>query len=162
MKLDFSQLMKVYAKRYERFFHEHIRTRKGIDESGYSQLGAWANVVKPKRNRNSRLNPPGSNFPKQAFKATATETSIRIEGNVNQSSRRGTSYNDVIQYNNRGSAYVNRNINDPPLIAPNTGDEFANISVTQDFMLDLKKTIQIQLGDAVKDIQIPKKIVIGK
>lgn len=146
MKLDLSQLFRVYAKRFEKELKAKIRSKIGIDGQTYSHLKEWA--ILAGRRTNSRLTHTGK-FRDNAVTSEATDIGFKVQGNPN-SYEGAVTFDDIISYNNRGSATVNRDIDQPPLIFPNTDEEVMMLQSYDEFTRDLEKTIEIQTGKTLQ------------
>ena len=179
MTFDFSQLLKMYSKKFASVFNGKIKDMKGWDGQPFApiepstqaagltskktkkkgKIGITGIAQKP-RAANSRLNRTGI-LRETAFTATSDDTSITVIPTPGNYPASNVSYEDLLMYNSRGSGKTNTRIKqgNAPLVLPidssegiqQLEDAMAIDPVFIQFKADLEKVMMLQMGEESPD-----------
>lgn len=157
MPIDLSLLFQRYADKLAKELRDRIRRKVGVDGRRYSNLKEP--VRPPGRSLATRLNRT-LKFQANAVVSSSTDTGMRVQGNPN-SYEGALTFDDIIAFNNRGSADVNRGIDDPPLIFPTSEQELMMLDAMSAFEDDIARAVEVQTGQSLESLRQEIRIVIG-
>lgn len=158
--LSFRTIFQNYGKEFVLYLKSNIWNQKGIDDKAFvpskgSVTGGKRSKKVGKTGTHPRLIVSGK-LSKNGFIFSATDDMLKLKGNDDAYNKRGTSYSDILFYNNRPTS---ANINSP-LVFP-TNDAEVNMTEPYKAMLKDMNVELVTYFDNVAGIDLKATLKIG-